>query len=453
MTFSDYRWHPRCSACGMQRNRVLVCGGGLAGLVAAHELARARMDVTLVEARHRLGGRMWTVRQGFAGGQHGELGGEFIDAGHEHMHALAERFHLELVPVLQGGFTHRFTSASRRIEVSRTRPWEALRESVTTLIQRYTEADGDVSADAVRDIARRSLRQWLDERGADADLYAMAKAIRGFFLADAEELSVLQVVEQLADGEFPSHIQMFRIAGGTDRLITALARETGARTMLGHMVRRINRLPDRIVAHLTDDRGGLHELEADSAVLALPASTLRHVEFVPALPHAQRRAVGAVTYGRSTKVAVQTTSPALRVRRARAFATDTALGAFWDASEGQPSHSHSVVHFLAGGSASPQLQRRVREGANGLLGDLCWLGVAGASVSASHSVTWEDDPLAGGGYAFGSPDFDPAWRPLLSRRSDRVVFAGEHTSDDYQGYMEGAVRSGMRAAGEILQTR
>ena len=85
-----------------------------------------------------------------------------------------------------------------------------------------------------------------------------------------------------------------------------------------------------------------------------------------------------------------------------------------------------------------------------MLSDLCWLGLADATATASQHYSWETDSLVRGGYAYLDPAFDPAWLPLLSRRAGRIVFAGEHTSSEHQGYMEGAIESGLRAAQEIL---
>jgi monoamine oxidase len=75
--------------------------------------------------------------------------------------------------------------------------------------------------------------------------------------------------------------------------------------------------------------------------------------------------------------------------------------------------------------------------------------MAGAEVDAIHTHTWEDDPFARGGYAYFDPGFDPCWRAQLGRRAGRIVFGGEHTSQRWQGYMNGAVESGLRAAEEI----
>jgi monoamine oxidase len=68
---------------------------------------------------------------------------------------------------------------------------------------------------------------------------------------------------------------------------------------------------------------------------------------------------------------------------------------------------------------------------------------------ASRQIVWEQDPWARGGYAFFDPTFDPALRAWLARPFGRVFFAGEHTSVRWQGYMNGAVESGRRAAAEI----
>jgi monoamine oxidase len=158
-------------------------------------------------------------------------------------------------------------------------------------------------------------------------------------------------------------------------------------------------------------------------------------------------------YGNATKVLLQTTRDAFERRRARAFATDdTCLGAFWDAAGEQSHRAFSMLAFLGGGSASARLRNRVAQGAEYLLSALCWLGMAGVDVHAVRAATWEDDPWARGGYAYLDPGFDPVLRPYLARRAGRLVFAGEHTSARWQGYMNGAVESGIRAARELVES-
>jgi monoamine oxidase len=435
----------------MQGTRVIVAGAGLAGLAAAHTLAHRGAAVTLLDARDRAGGRVWTVRDGFAHGQHGELGGEFIDEHHSRIRTLTKRFGLELVRVLRGGFTHRFRASDGGIAVSRSGPWEPLGDLLAPLIRRYKAARGGDSSDAIREMSTYSLRAWLQSQNADPQVHAMVDSIRGFFLAEPEDLSVLPVVAQLAETGSPSQTPIYRVVGGMDRLIDALVADTPAQVLFGHRVRAVSQAADRILVRATDGHGLLQEIEADALVVTLPATTLRDVEITPALPEDQRRAIARLHYGCATKVVVQCASEGLHRRRAQAFATDGALGAFWDATDGQPAAASSMINFLGGAAASPRLAARSGSGAGALLSDLCWLGLAGTPVLGSCAVTWEQDPLAGGGYAYADPGFDPAWKPLLSRRAGRIVFGGEHTSEDFQGYMEGAVQSGERAADELIR--
>jgi monoamine oxidase len=432
----------------MQAKRIVVAGAGLAGLAAARELERAGALVMLVDARDRAGGRVWTIRDGFADGQHGELGGEFIDAEHTELHRLCDELGLRRLRVLRGGFTHRFRDADGQYRVSRTRPWRELEASLAPLVR--TREAGATST-TLREIAKISLRQWLVDRDAGPELHAMANALRGFFLADPDDISVLPVVEQLATGGSPAQAEMFRLEGGNDRLVEALVRSVAGRLRLRHRVTAIRQEAHRVVVSVLDPDGLQQQLEADGVVVTLPASTLADVSISPPLPEAQWRAIRSLRYGCATKVLVQTTRDAFARRRARAFGTDdSSLGAFWDAAEEQTRGPWSMLAFLGGGSVSAGLRGAVERGAAHLLLGLCWLGMAGAHVHAAHTAVWEDDPWARGGYAYVDPGFDPAWRSCLAARAGRLVFAGEHTSLRWQGYMNGAVESGIRAARELI---
>jgi monoamine oxidase len=245
---------------------------------------------------------------------------------------------------------------------------------------------------------------------------------------------------------------LYRIEGGNDRLVDALLRAAGGRVLLGHSIRALANALDRVIITVTDPSGLTQQIEADSVVMTLPASTLRHVDIQPPLPDDQRRAIERLAYGCATKVLLQSSRKLFDDRHARAFATDGCLGAFWDASEEQGDDA-SIVSFLAGGSASACLRDKAARGGQAVLSDLCWLGADRAPVTAVHVGDWTDDPWAHGGYAFLDPGFNPSWRSLLARRAGRIVFAGEHTSERWQGYMNGAVESGQRAARELIVQR
>jgi monoamine oxidase len=122
----------------------------------------------------------------------------------------------------------------------------------------------------------------------------------------------------------------------------------------------------------------------------------------------------------------------------------------WDGSEGQPG-STGILTLHAGASASAATQRLVADGGIAAVrAELDWLGVGKTPLLAHQVVTWEADPWARGGYACFEAGYEAAWRPWLARPCGRLVFAGEHTSLRWQGYMNGAVESGRRAAAEVV---
>jgi monoamine oxidase len=124
------------------------------------------------------------------------------------------------------------------------------------------------------------------------------------------------------------------------------------------------------------------------------------------------------------------------------------IGAVWESCE--EVRGGSDLTLLAGGSASAQLRELLdSEGVAGVMRQLQWLGRPADIPRLARVVSWERDPWARGGYAVFGPDFDVIDAPLLRRPFGRVFFAGEHTSANWQGFMNGAVESGLRAAADI----
>jgi monoamine oxidase len=191
------------------------------------------------------------------------------------------------------------------------------------------------------------------------------------------------------------------------------------------------------------------EISADFLVCALPASTARGVLFEPLLPEPQHDAIAHLRYGCATRLLLQFDRRFWKKPGTpKAFGTDLPTGAVWDGNEQQRGRP-GILSFLAGGNASKALQDILRaEGEAGVIGRIGWLGKP-ATLLRSHTVAWDHDPWARGGYAYFDPGFDPLWRAWLARPAGRVVFAGEHTSVKSQGYMNGAIESGLRAAAEI----
>jgi monoamine oxidase len=239
------------------------------------------------------------------------------------------------------------------------------------------------------------------------------------------------------------------VDGGNDRLATTLAAGLGARLKLGTELVAVSQRGRGVRASVKHGRD-TSQIQADYLVFALPAPLLRRVPITPALPAQQHEAIAALQYGRASKTLLQFATRFWRLPgRARAFGSSLPFGAVWDGNEEQRGRP-GILALMAGGSASDASAATVaKDGPMAIVRSLEWLGSKNATLVASRQVQWESEPWTRGGYAMFGTRFDPLLREWLARPFGRLFFAGEHTSLQWQGYMNGAVESGRRAAAEV----
>jgi monoamine oxidase len=436
---------------GLRGRSVLVAGAGLAGLAAARDLLVMGAEVTVIDARTRVGGRVWTIRDGFAVGQHAEAGGDIIDEGHDEIRHVAEELGLKLTRILRKGFSAVRPDASGRPRIvhrGAERGWARLRTALEPLARPYRLAEQRWDSPIAAALARRTVASWLEEIKADEELRATAVGLRGFFLADPQDLSLLALVDQFASDDSPVAGAMYRVEGGNDRIATALAAALGARLRLTTELVAISHRGRGVRATVRNGRSR-STIVCDYLLVALPLTVLRRIPITPGLRPPQHEAIVRLPYGRATKTLLQFPTRFWRaLGRGRAFGSPLPFGAVWDGNEeqrGQP----GILALLAGGSASDATDKvAANDGVAALANQLDWLGPRGP-VIGSHQAVWTTDPWSRGGYAYFDTGFDPALRAWLARPFGRLFFAGEHTSIKWQGYMNGAVESGRRAAFEI----
>jgi len=428
------------------RTRIIIAGAGLAGLTAARYLERAGAHVTIFEARERVGGRVFTMREGFDDGQHGELGADLIEEEQEQVLELAKALQLEPVRILRKGWGF---YGGRRSKNSRDAPdiFERAADLLQPEIEAFKAADCRWDSGVAERLGRQSVADWLTRKRVDAQLAAALRGLRGFYLADPEDLSLLPLVDQFAQGETPGGSRMYRLRQGNDALATRLADGLKAKIHLGAPVARVIQRARGISITIAGRRQ--QQIRADYLVCALPATRLRKLTFEPSLPDDQVEAFATLRYGPATKILLQfehrfwkkLTGPS-------AYGSDRPTGAVWDANEHQ-GRTPGILTLLAGGRASREVRDIIESsGWKALARRLGWLGRPSPLIAAA-SYAWELDEWSGGGYAVFSPRFNPALRAGLARPSGRIVFAGEHTSLKWQGFMNGAVESGRRAAVEL----
>lgn len=428
---------------------VLIAGAGLSGLVAARQLSLHGADVQIVEARERLGGRVWTWRDTFAEGQHVEAGGDMIDESQTEILRLAEELGLRPVRILKNGFSG-FHSNVTPDQLDLVGGWEALEHALEDPVRAYRLAERRWDSAVAQELARVSVATWLDRIKAGARVRATATGLRGFFLADPDELSLLALVDQFAEEESPGQGRMYRLEGGNDTLVTALTVPVAHRIRRKTVLVAIGHSNEGVDAAVRTPDGTIDHLRADYMICTLPAAALRAVRIDPPLPSTQMAAIEHLKYGPATRTVIQfEQAPWRKLGKPRAYGTDLPIGAIWDGSEDQKGEA-GILTLLAGGSASAATRQLLANGGiSEVLKHLTWLPIGQTRVLTHRAFSWEDDPWAGGGYAYFSTTYDPSWREWLARPAQRLLFAGEHTSLRWQGYMNGAVETGLRAAAEV----
>lgn len=405
---------------------VAVVGAGFAGLMAAWTLQQAGRDVVVLEARDRVGGRVWSEE--LVPGEPRtviERGAEFVLTGYDVMREMLDVCGLELAPM---GMSY-YVREPRGVD---------------TTHERVAEVAGVVALAAQGVGTQTSLAEVLSavEPGVDAAaLAAFRSRIEVTNAAPAERLAAAAVEDvTVAFEPQPS----YRVAGGNQRLGVAIAARLGDALHLREPVRSV--AWGEHGCRLATDAG---EVSADAVVVATPMAVTRELTFDPPLPAWKLETWRRAGVGQAAKLHVplsagESTPTWSAVQSVpERFWTWTATDA---TGQVQP-----TLHAFAG--SSPALERLAVAA-----GPAAWAERAASlrpdlSLDVERAVvtSWGDDPWAREAYTaltVGTEDDDDE---LLRRPVGPLHFAGEHTAGAESGLMEGALRSGRRAAEELLR--
>ncbi|MBV9234018.1 MAG: FAD-dependent oxidoreductase [Candidatus Eremiobacteraeota bacterium] len=484
------RFVARGASAARGRERIAIVGAGIAGLVAARQLRDAGVDATVYESSDRVGGRMHSERRYWGDGQHTEWCGAMVDSTHVNIHRLARRFGCALLDTRAGrparardtcyldGRYYAMADADRDF----AKIYPIMQSQLTQIQSATTYANATPMA---RTLDAMSMRDWIERYvpgGLTSQLGRLIKeAYRNEYGREIEELSAVNLVVQLGQQRHYGEKRELNVLGYSDQRYVLAA---GSQTLPERIARS---LPPGSVAlehRLTGLRrtaGGSYELRfatragpqivrADRVVLAIPFIALRALDYSGAgFDAAKVNAIENLGYGYHTKLHLQFTERAWM--RADPPWPEPTTGQIWttlrvqsalDYSLGQRGGDGLIEVFTGAAPAmidtppmpyasirdSAAVSRHVQSFLTQL--DAIWPGV---------SQTWN------GKATFGNAQADPNILASYScwlvgqcttiagheaRRQDRVHFAGEHTSVENQGFMEGGADSGARAAREIL---
>ena len=451
--------------------RVAVVGAGLAGLTAAYRLKQAGFDPVVFEGNTRLGGRCYTARDAFRGGQIAEHGGEFIDTDHYPIRQLAKDLGLTLYDVLAaqppGAIpVYRF-NGERYTLADATRDFGPLYQS----LKGQSAAIGSgynyrYSTAAAKRFDAMTLRQWIAATVPGGLTSKLGQLIDNAFTeengADTDRQSALNAIGTLADDPrdgfdlyYTDSDQRFRVLGGNDQIPTLLGRALGAAVRTGTALTAVRQRGDGKVWLTLARDGAVTDAAFDRVVLALPFSVMRAAVDLSGAGFSdlKRRSIETLGMGASVKFQLQFERRLWNdlgcngeIRR-----VSPAFQTTWDATRGQGGQQ-GVMNFWSGGSQAAfdagvpdrhALARLCLAGADEILPGLprLWNGLSTLDV-------WSRNPWSLGSYSFYPPGYQTSLLGVEGIPEGNVFFAGEHTWAQ-AGYLNAGVASGDRAANQI----
>jgi monoamine oxidase len=456
-------------ARGATTPRVAIVGGGLAGLTAARRLKQAGVNATIYEASSRLGGRCFTGRGAFAEGQIFERGGELIDNGHIAMKQLAQELGLDLDNLVQAeaagtemvgyfdGHPYGVTAMTDDLKTI----WQQLHKDTSAASYPTTYLS---STPRGRQLDQLSIAQWIDlyvPGGLTSQLGQMLDVAYnieyGAETTDQSSLNMLYLLGYVGPGQFRTFgksNEKFHVRGGNDLVVTRMAQQLDGQIEVASELVAIAMTSGGGYTLTLRSGSGTRTATADHVVLALPFSTLRLVDTSRAgFRPLKARAIRELGMGTNSKLHLQF--------KQRFWASlgsngetysDRGYQSSWDVSRSQGGTSGILVDYTGGtigsgfGSGTPSSR------AKAFLGQLEPV-LPGATAQWNGRAAldyWTGDQWTRGSYSYFKVGQYTAFAGVEGERSGNCHFAGEHTSQDSQGYLNGAVETGERAASEIV---
>ena len=467
------RWVPEAGAATAPR--IVVVGAGLAGLSAAYRLKQAGYAATVYEASDRVGGRCFTLRRAadgsaWADGQISEHGGELIDQSHTQMRQLAQELGFKLTNLLSSEVNG--TEQLNYFDGQRY----TYEQATDDIKQIWQKVHADVSAASYPtlwnlntprgvELDNMSIVDWINEsvpggmRSKLGQLLDVAYTIEyGGESKIQSSLNLLYLLGYSGQGQFrvfgPSN-EKYHVVGGNDQIAAALE----ARLAPGQVVRNTALVAigkNGAAFDLWFSRGGsTFKVGADKVVLALPFSILRSSVDYSAAGFEPRKltAIKEMGMGTNSKLHVQFTDRHwVRLGSNGETYSDRGYQNTWEVSRGQGGQSGLLVDYTGGqigasfGSGTPA------ERAQRFLSQIepVLPGISKRWNGKAYVDFWAANPWTNGSYSFWKVGQYTRFAGMEYARQGNCHFCGEHTSIDFQGYLNGAVETGERVAADIL---
>jgi monoamine oxidase len=454
------RWAPLANAATAPR--IAVVGAGLAGLTATYRLKQAGYSAQLYEGNSRIGGRCYSLRGVFPDGLLSEHGGELIDQGHVNVRQLAQELGLDLVDLVAS-------------ETNGTEPFHMFDGQVYT----YTQATNDLKGiwqQIHSDVSAASYpTQWNNNtpRGIELDAMSITDWINAYVpggmgsklgqlldvaynieyggeCSQQSSLNMLYLLGYSGQGQMrifgPSN-EKYHVVGGNDQLASGMASQLSGQINMGCELAAVARNND---GSWTLSFVGGKTVKADRVVMAIPFATLRNVDLKKAQFEPRKmRAINELGMGTNSKLHVGFKKRFWRDLGCTGETyADTGYQNTWEVSRGQAGTSGILVDYTGGnygatfGSGTPDSRAKQFVAQIEPL-----LPGATANYNGKAYIDfWTGNKWSNGSYSYWKVGQYTSFGGYEGAPQGGVYFCGEHTSQDFQGFMEGGASTGKATA-------
>lgn len=444
---------------------IAIVGAGIAGLHAAHILKKQNVSATLYDANSRVGGRIFTAQNILNTDISTELGGEFIDSDHADMRKLAAEFGFPLLNL----YAHSELKLQQNLYF-----FNGISYSDNDFINEISAYLPRINKDvnSLSDVIKYNSYSPVDKKFDNMNLEEYFDSINlhgwlrslllvaylgeyGLNTSDCNAINFLFLFGVSPEGDvalYGSSDERFKVSGGNQKIVDALADELKDNVKTNYKLLRIE---SKGKGYQLFFDGVTTPVNADITLLTLPFKTLRDVEIHVELPQVKRYAINHLGYGFNSKLLLGFNGRPWRTKFnciGMSYA-DNGSQNTWDSSQLQQGNNGGLTVFLGGDAAADLGNGTVASQANKYLSMLneIYPGLKDDYNNKAYRMDWQKYPYAKCGYS--------AWKvgqytTIAGSEIETVgnlFFAGEHTSYNYQGYMNGGAATGRRAAENILK--
>lgn len=448
--------------------RIAIIGGGIAGLHCAYLLKKEGISSTIYEADKQVGGRIKSRLNIFADNMSTEFGGEFIDTNHTDMHNLVREFDLELLDTLQDPLL-RDTFYFNGTKWNEEQIVEEFKKAIPTILRdRESCGENFDTEDAVR-LDQMQLEEYFRTLGCGAwFIEVLDRAYMAEFGLECREQSSLNFISMISletdDGFdiFGESDERFKVIGGNQRIVDELAKNLENQIEYNHYLGSVRHDNDTYSLTFKNNQ----TIEADIVVMAIPFTILRTIEMeIPDMSIDKLKCIRELGYGQNNKIMLSLSGRPWRNSDpgSGGYLVHSSIHNGWDNGHMQNQNEGSTGYtiFLGGGSSESiakivkqtDTMDRIPDGfaevhAESL--DQVFPGIMDVYNRNNYAALWSNNPYVLASYSCYKVGQWTSLAGLEIQPVGNLYFAGEHCSDEFQGYMNGAAQTGRMVAEELI---